>query len=117
MTMIDRDLLTKTYGAFNARDLDAVLAVMHPDVDWPNGWEGGRVYGHQGVRDYWTRQWASIDPYVEPIGFDTDEIGRTIVQVRAVVRDLDGNIISDAMIEHIYLIQDGLIQSMEIREP
>ena len=49
---IERDLLTRTYAAFNARDVDAVLAVMHSDVDWPNGMEGGRVRGHAGMRDY-----------------------------------------------------------------
>jgi ketosteroid isomerase-like protein len=37
-------LLERTYAAFNARDIDAVLAVMHPDVDWPNGMDGGRVH-------------------------------------------------------------------------
>jgi len=40
----DHDLLTNVYSAFNARDVDAVLAAMSVDVDWPNGWEGGRVY-------------------------------------------------------------------------
>jgi hypothetical protein len=29
-------LLKKAYAAFNARDVEAVLAVMHADVDWPN---------------------------------------------------------------------------------
>ena len=48
------DLITKTYAAFNARDIESVLAVMHPDVDWPNGWEGERVRGHDEVRKYWT---------------------------------------------------------------
>jgi ketosteroid isomerase-like protein len=48
------DLITKTYAAFNARDIESVLAVMHPDVDWPNGWERGRVRGHDEVRKYWT---------------------------------------------------------------
>ncbi len=43
-------LLTKSYAAFNARDIEAVLAVMHVDVDWPNGMEGGRVLGHDEVR-------------------------------------------------------------------
>jgi SnoaL-like domain len=113
----DRDLLTNVYSAFNARDVDAVLAVMSADVDWPNGWEGGRVYGHQGVRDYWTRQWAAIVPHVEPIGFDTDEMGRTVVKVHQVVRDLEGNVIADGVVEHIYLIENGLIKSMEIRQP
>ena len=35
------DLLGRMYAAFNARHIDAV----HPDVDWPNGWEGGLVRG------------------------------------------------------------------------
>jgi len=112
----DHALLTNVYNAFNARDIDAVLAFMNKDVDWPNGWEGGRVYGHQGVRDYWSRQWAAIDPHVEPVGFDTDETGRVVVKVYQVVRDLDGNVISEGMVEHIYLIECGLIKSMEIRK-
>jgi len=113
----DRDLLINTYNKFNARDIDAVLAQMHPDVDWPNGWEGGRVYGREGIRGYWTRQWKALDPHVEPVGFDTDETGRTVVKVHQVVRDLSGNVISDGMVEHVYLIEDGLIKSMDIREP
>jgi hypothetical protein len=113
----ERDLLANVYAAFNARDIDAVLTTMHPDVDWPNGWEGGRVYGHHGVRDYWTRQWAAIDPRVDPMGFNTDQFGRTVVTVHAIVRDLDGNVLADGRVEHIYTIEDGLIRSMEIRQP
>jgi len=37
----DRDLLSSAYDAFNARDIAAALAIMHPDVDWPNGMEAG----------------------------------------------------------------------------
>lgn len=113
----DHDLLMNVYSAFNARDVDTILAAMSADVDWPNGWEGGRVYGHEGVRDYWTRQWAAIDPHVEPVGFDIDETGRTVVKVHQVVRDLEGNVIAEGIVEHAYLIEDGLIKSMEIRQP
>jgi hypothetical protein len=115
--MTDNEILTHTYRAFNARDIDAVLNVMHAEVDWPNGMEGGRVHGHQGVRDYWTRQWGLIDPRVEPLGFSTDEAGRTVVDVHQVVRDLAGHIIKDARVEHVYVIEHGLIKRMEIREP
>ena len=113
--LADRELLTRTYDAFNARDVEAALAAMHPDVDWPNGMEGGRVHGHRGVRDYWTRQWRSIDPRVEPRRFATDETGRIVVDVHQVVRDLQGNVVSDRMVQHVYLIEDGLIRGMEIR--
>jgi ketosteroid isomerase-like protein len=111
-----RELLLNTYRAFNSRDIDAVLTVMHREVDWPNGWEGGRVHGRQSVRDYWERQWKVIDPRVEPVAFDLDETGRTVVRVHQVVRDREGKLISDSMVEHVYLIEEGLIKSMEIRE-
>ncbi len=112
-----QSVLKKAYDAFNARDIDTVLTTMHPDVDWPNGWEGGRVHGHNGVREYWTRQWAAINPHVEPQHFHADESGRTVVDVHTVVRDSAGNIVADHMVQHIYLFADGLIRSMEIRKP
>src|ERR1700685_4129178 len=84
----DIALLKRAYEAFNARDIDAALAAMHPDVEWPNGMEGGTVHGHIGVREYWTRQWGILDPYVEPKSFNLDETGRVVVEVQQVVRDL-----------------------------
>jgi ketosteroid isomerase-like protein len=63
------ELLKKTYGAFNGRDIDAALAAMTPDVEWPNGMEGGIVHGHDGIRAYWTRQWGIVDPHVDPVTF------------------------------------------------
>jgi SnoaL-like domain len=67
--MSPEERLTATYAAFNERDIDEVLAQMAEDVDWPNAWEGGRVVGHDAVRSYWTRQWAEIDPEVQPQSF------------------------------------------------
>jgi len=110
----DRDFLTELYRAFNARDIDAVLARLAPDVDWPNGMEGGRVFGHDGVRAYWTRQWALIDPRVEPRGFERDAAGRVVVEVHQVVRDLAGAIRSDRLVRHVYALSDGLIRRMDI---
>jgi ketosteroid isomerase-like protein len=37
----DRELLERLYDRFNARDMEAALATMHPDVTWANGLEGG----------------------------------------------------------------------------
>jgi hypothetical protein len=114
MTPADRDLLIGVYRAFNARDIDAVLARLHPAVDWPNGMEGGRVRGHAGVRDYWTRQWTLIDPRVEPTGFRRDDAGRVVVDVRQVVRDRAGTLLSDQTVKHVYAIEHGLIRRMDI---
>lgn len=112
--MSDEEMLTGIYRHFNVRNIDAVLAHMAGNVDWPNGMEGGRVHGHDQVRAYWTRQWKMLDPHVEPVGFRPESSG-TLVEVHQVVRDLAGNLLLDQMVHHVYRIQDGLIQSMEIR--
>ncbi len=108
--------LQELYAAFNARDIEAVLPALHPDVDWPNGWEGGRIRGREAVRAYWTRQWGVLDPHVTPVAFTTDDSGRTIVEVHAVIRDHDAKVLADHKIQHIYAFDAGLVRSMEIRE-
>lgn len=110
------ELIRAVYKAFNARDVDAVLRHMHPDVDWPNGMEGGRVHGHNGVREYWQRQWKIIDPRVEPVRIEVDEAGLEVVNVHQVVRDLTGKVLLDRPVQHIYSMEDGLIRRMDIRE-
>ena len=107
-------LLERTYAAFNARDIASVLSGMHPEVDWPNGMEGGRVQGHANIRDYWTRQWGLIDPSVEPRRFTMTRDGRVDVEVHQVVRDLAGRIVKDEIVHHVYAFTDGLIRSMDI---
>ena len=109
-------LLKKAYAAFNARDLDSALATMQPDVVWPNGMEGGVVHGHEGVRAYWTRQWGMINPHVDPTGFNEESDGRIAVSVHQVVRELSGKLLMERMVEHVYTLKDGLIQTMDIRE-
>ena len=112
----ERDLILFVYEAFNRRDIEAILPKMHPDVEWPNGMEGGWVHGRDGVRAYWTRQWAMIDPRVEPTRVERAKGGQVVVDVHQVVRDLNGSVLLDRMVQHMYSIHDGLIQHMEILE-
>jgi ketosteroid isomerase-like protein len=108
------ELLRGAYAAFNARDIERALVLMHPDVDWPNGMEGGRVRGHDEVRSYWTRQFGLIDSRVEPVGFDHLEDGRVAVEVHQVVRDLDGTLLADSQVRHVYSFREGVVERMEI---
>ncbi len=89
---------------------------MRPDVHWPNGWEGGFVSGHQSVRDYWTRQWKEIDPYVMPVSVEERADNTVAVDVHQVVKDLQGNILADGVVKHIYTFENGLIARMHIED-
>jgi ketosteroid isomerase-like protein len=114
--MEPEELLREAYIAFNARDIDGALAVMHSDVEWPNGMEGGTVYGHDGVRAYWSGQWSIIDPRVEPLSIVREAEGLYVVQVRQVIKDLHGVLLTDRIIHHAYRLENGKVTSMEIRE-
>jgi hypothetical protein len=106
-------LLRRVYEAFNARDIPSALAAMRPRVDWPNGMEGGRVHGHEQVREYWERQWGSFDSHVRPLRIEQGSDGRVIATVRQLVRDPAGNVVSDETLEHRYVIAGGLIERMD----
>lgn len=114
MSDTNEQLLRRAYEAFNARDIESALATMRADVDWPNGMEGGRVRGHQEVREYWERQFRSIDSRVEPQSIEQLSDGRMTVTVRQLVRDRAGKVVSDQTVEHRYLISEGLIERMDI---
>ncbi|MGA7220925.1 MAG: nuclear transport factor 2 family protein [Candidatus Sulfotelmatobacter sp.] len=109
-------VIKEAYRAFNARELEAALATMQPNVEWPNGMEGGVVCGHSGVRGYWTRQWSAINPHVDPVKVDADGSGRVVVNVHQVVCDLSGAVLVDRMVDHIYSFEGSLIRGMEVRE-
>jgi ketosteroid isomerase-like protein len=107
------DFIAALYRRFNTRDMEAVLVMMSDDVEWANGMEGGYVHGRDGVRDYWTRQWAMIDPHVEPLSV-TDEPDGSLVEVHQVVCDLDGKVLADQVVFHRFEIEGDMIRRFDI---
>ena len=108
------DVIRKAYAAFNERNIDKALSAMQADVQWSKAWEGGYISGHNEIREYWTRQWAEINPNVEPVGFAGRENGSLEVKVHQQVKDLQSNIMFDGIVMHIYTFSDGLIKTMDI---
>src|SRR5215467_684659 len=112
----DVQLLRRVYELFNRREIERVLAAMHPDVVWANGMEGGHVHGRDEVRSYWKRQWAMIDPRVEPVEISSNGNGEVTVKVHQVVHDLTGKLLTDRLVIHVFQVRNGLIQRFDIRE-
>lgn len=114
--MNTENLIAQIYSAFNQRDIDGVLAFMSEDVSWPKASEGGRATGKQEIRDYWTRQWKEFDPHVDPLEVIDDGAGRTRVRVHQLVKSLQGDVLSDSQVWHVYTIVNSLIERMDIGE-
>jgi hypothetical protein len=107
-------VIAQAYAAFNGRDIDGALALMTEDVRWPKASEGGTVVGKEAIRAYWMRQWSEFDPHVEPLAMTEDEEGRVRVRVHQLVKSLDGQVLSDSEVLHVFTVTGGLIAAMEL---
>ena len=108
-----KEFFEDIYDNFNDRNIEKVLAKLSGNVKWANGMEGGFVHGRDAVREYWTRQFAMINPRVMPQKIETDD-DKTVVTIHQLVKDLDGNVLEDMTVEHIFCLENGLVKSFEI---
>ena len=109
-------VIAQVYSAFNQRNIDGALAFMSDSVSWPKASEGGRVVGKEEIRAYWSRQWKEFDPHLDPLEVLDQEAGRTHVRVHQLVKSLNGDVLSDSEVWHVYTIANGLIARMELGE-
>jgi hypothetical protein len=109
-----KTLIEQAYSAFNRRDIDDALALMTEDVSWPKASEGGTVVGKEEIRAYWTRQWAEFDPHVEPLAITEDAGGKIRVRVHQLVKSLQGDVLSDSEVVHVFTVNSGLIAAMDL---
>ena len=103
------------YDNFNERKIELVISRMTDNVKWANGMEGGYVYGHEGVKEYWTRQFSMISSNVTPIDIDTEN-DIVKIKVHQVVHDLNGNLLADELVYHLFHLQENKIAVFEIGE-
>ena len=109
-------VIAQAYSAFNRRDVDGALALMSENVSWPKASEGGSVVGKDEIRAYWTRQWADFDPHVDPVEIIDRKDGKTEVRVHQLVKSLEGDVLSDSEVSHVYTFVNGLIERMTLKE-
>jgi hypothetical protein len=108
-----KTIIEQAYSAFNKRDIDGALALMTEDVSWPKASEGGRVAGKEEICAYWTRQSGEFDGHAEPLAITEEDGGRIQVRVHQMVRNLEGNVLSDSEVLHIFALNNGLIAVLD----
>lgn len=114
---LNRLFLQNLYDAFNQREIETVLSMMTQDVKWANGMEGGFVFGRDNVREYWRRQFEMINPQLEIVKSEAVGNDRAALSIHQIVRDLDGNLLADKTVTHIFTFAGDLIKTFEIGEP
>lgn len=112
----ERAVLTKTYEAFNRRDMAGLGATLHPDVEWPDILEGGVVSGREAVLDYFARQLEVMVPDARLIRVRNQPPARLVAEVQYSVRSLKGKLWSDTRATLAYDFRDGLIVRLSVIE-
>jgi hypothetical protein len=107
--------LRQLYSGFNERQLDTVLAMLHPAVSWPAMMNRRVVTGRDQVRRYWEAQWAIVSPTVEPLEFDQKSATECSVRVAQTIHGLDGKVIDAAEIVHDFRFDNGQVLDMRVR--
>lgn len=109
-----KTVIEQAYSAFNRRDIDSALALMTEDVSWPKASEGGKIIGKEEIRAYWTRQWGEFDPHVEPLEITESGNGKVHVRVHQLVKSLQGDVLSDSEVLHVFTLSSDLIAAMDL---
>ena len=109
-----KTVIEQAYAAFNGRNIDGAVALMTEDVSWPKASEGGKVVGKDEIRAYWTRQWSEFNPHVEPLSLTELDGGKIRVRVHQLVKSLQGDLLSDSEVLHVFTMSRGLIAAMDL---
>jgi ketosteroid isomerase-like protein len=106
-------LLRRAYRLFNERRIDALLALMTEDVEWPDVAGGTVLHGREAIRPYWEAQFAATDPRVDPTEFR--QIGDDLVAVvDQRVLDGQGRVVAAGVVYHRYTFTLGRVSRMVV---
>ncbi|PVM93781.1 nuclear transport factor 2 family protein [Caulobacter endophyticus] len=106
-------LLTRHFDATRRRDLETVVAQLHPDIAFADVLEGGQIVGIEAARGYFERQFAmaGVDISLMRVRRQTD--GWVHADVEIALRRPDGRLWSQNLAVIAYLIRDDLIVGID----
>jgi ketosteroid isomerase-like protein len=111
----EEQMIESLYDRFNGRDIEGVLSNLSENVVWANGMENTHVHGREAVREYWTHQWLVINPRVSPLKVITNADGSILVEVHQIVHDLDGKLLLDEKVGHVFQVEGGKVKRFDIQ--
>jgi hypothetical protein len=107
-------LLQHAYRLFNDRQIDALLAMMTDDIEWPDVANGRVLHGKEPIRRYWEGQFAVADPRANATDFVQagDDLVAVIDQR---ILDLQGQPLAPpTVVFHRYRFEGGLVRRMVV---
>ncbi len=113
MSQENVEVVHATFEAFQARDLDAFLGYMDPEVEYRSlVLEVEGVYhGHEGIRSWWESVLAVFPDWSPQIAEARDLGDRVVARVRAEGHGTGSGIPLERDIWHMADVRDGRLKS------
>ncbi|MDO9337486.1 MAG: nuclear transport factor 2 family protein [Caulobacteraceae bacterium] len=108
-----RTLLLRFYKALDTRDAGAIAAMLHPEADFPDQIDGGRVVGAAAVLAYFVRAFALIRTENALTAFSADGADRLRVRIHHHVTSVGGALWHDGSLDYRFTFRDGRIVRMD----
>jgi uncharacterized protein len=108
------DIVASTYAAFSRGDVEAVLELMHPDVEWhppPTSVDPEPIFGRDAVRDYLAPNFFETQE-AEPVEV-TVEGDRVLVEARVRAVGAGSGVEIVGMAYHLYVFRDEQVVRFE----
>ncbi len=113
----DEDRIVQLYDVFNARAFDRFIAMLAPDVAWPDETEDGELRGREAVLAYLTETTAPLVARYTLISLSTDADEQVGVLVRQTITSAaDGSLWSSTRVLHRYRLVDGLVTRLQSQQ-
>jgi ammonia channel protein AmtB len=109
---VDETIL-RLYRDLNARDADAALARVHPELRWDTGESSGPVEGADAVRERWERDWAAGSPLLTPLRSRRRRQGWIEVELQQAPSGSPSTGVTRTLV-HRYTERAGLFDRMEL---
>jgi ammonia channel protein AmtB len=109
------ETIVRLYRDLNARDLDAALARLHSEVQWERSGQSDTIEGMADVSAHVRRWWAEFDPELTPVRSRRARGGWIEVELRQILRDSRGNVVSESTIVHAFSERAGLFDRVVLR--
>ncbi len=109
-----RTLLLRFYKALDARNVEEFMALLHPDVDFPDQLnDDRRLHGPDAVRAYYIRAFGMVGGESTPTAFHPRPDGTMDVRIHQHVTSLDGALWHDGPVDYRFSFRDGLIVRLD----
>lgn len=109
-------ILEDLYGAYNRREVAAMVAALDPAVEWFDMLNGAPLKGREAVGAYWAQQFELMHTEVSPLTIDELPDGRMVVTAAQTMKKTDGTLWGNEKVTHVISFgPDNLILRMDPR--